>query len=41
MLKNVLEGNRQGTRLSVPNEGTFDFKELIFGSGLGTIKSVP
>jgi hypothetical protein len=37
MPKNVLRGNRQGTLLSVPQEGTFDFNSLIFGSGLGTL----
>jgi hypothetical protein len=41
MLKNVLEGNRQGTLLSVPHEDTFGFNTLVFGSGLGTLKSVP
>jgi hypothetical protein len=41
MPKNVSGGNRQGTLLGVPQEGTFDFNCLIFGSGLGTLKSVP
>jgi hypothetical protein len=41
MPKNVLEGNRQGTLLSVPHEGSFGLDSLIFGSGLGTLKSVP
>jgi hypothetical protein len=30
MLENVLGGNRQGTLLSVPQEGTFDFNSMIF-----------
>jgi hypothetical protein len=41
MLKNVLGGNRQGTLLSVPEDGASGFFCLIFGSALGTLKSVP
>jgi hypothetical protein len=41
MLKNVLEGNRQGTLLSVPQEDTFDFSCLIFGPVLATLSGVP
>jgi hypothetical protein len=44
MLKNVLEGHRQGTHSSVPHEATFSFNgfnSLVFGSVPGTLKSVP